>query len=65
MKELAESKEYKRFLKAIKERIYRAQYEALKKVNKEHIALCWYIGEKIENRGRCVQMIKSYGILST
>ena len=26
---------------------YRAQYAALKKVNKEHIALCWYIGETI------------------
>jgi predicted nuclease of restriction endonuclease-like (RecB) superfamily len=47
MKELADSKEYKKFLKLIKERIYRAQYAALKKVNKEHIALCWYIGKKI------------------
>jgi hypothetical protein len=47
MKELTDSKEYKKFLKSIKERIYRAQYAALKKVNKEHIALCWYIGKKI------------------
>ena len=47
MKELTDSTEYKKFLKSIKERIYRAQYAALKKVNKEHIALCWYIGKKI------------------
>jgi predicted nuclease of restriction endonuclease-like (RecB) superfamily len=47
MSELAETTEYKKFLKVIKERIYKAQYAALKKVNKEHIALCWYIGKKI------------------
>jgi predicted nuclease of restriction endonuclease-like (RecB) superfamily len=47
MKELADSNEYKKFLQSIKERIYKAQYAALKKVNKEHIDLCWYIGKKI------------------
>jgi predicted nuclease of restriction endonuclease-like (RecB) superfamily len=47
MKELADSKEYKKFLKSIKERIYRAQYDALKKVNKELITLYVDIGKEI------------------
>ncbi len=47
MKELADSNEYKKFLKSIKERIYRAQYAALKKVNKELIALYIDIGKEI------------------
>jgi len=41
------STEYKTFFKEIKERIYRAQYDALKSVNKELIKLYWDIGKSI------------------
>lgn len=46
-KKIIESSEYKEFLKFIKERIFKAQYEGLKQVNKELINLYWDIGEKI------------------
>src|SRR3990172_10916453 len=39
--------EYKSFLKEIKDRIYKAQYDALKAVNKELINLYWDIGKSI------------------
>lgn len=39
--------EYKTFFKEIKERIYKAQYDALKVVNKELINLYWDIGKSI------------------
>src|SRR3989304_541799 len=39
--------EYKSFLKEIKDRIYNAQYDALKAVNKELINLYWDIGRSI------------------
>ena len=39
--------EYKTFLKEIKECIYKAQYDALKAVNKELINLYWDIGRSI------------------
>ena len=41
------SAEYKTFLKEIKERIHKAQYDALKSVNKELINLYWDIGKSI------------------
>ncbi len=41
------STEYKTFFKEIKERIYKAQYDALKVVNKELINLYWDIGKAI------------------
>ncbi|MBI4687359.1 MAG: DUF1016 domain-containing protein [Nitrospirae bacterium] len=41
------SAEYKTFFKEIKERIYKAQYDALKAVNKELINLYWDIGKSI------------------
>ncbi len=41
------SMEYKTFFKEIKERIYKAQYDALKVVNKELINLYWDIGKSI------------------
>jgi predicted nuclease of restriction endonuclease-like (RecB) superfamily len=41
------SAEYKNFFKEIKERIYKAQYDALKAVNKELINLYWDIGKSI------------------
>ena len=41
------SMKYKTFFKEIKERIYRAQYDALKAVNKELINLYWDIGKSI------------------
>lgn len=39
--------EYKAFLKAIKDRIYKARYDALKAVNKELMQLYWDIGQSI------------------
>ena len=39
--------EYRKFFIEIKTRIYKAQYEGLKKVNKELINLYWDIGKKI------------------
>lgn len=39
--------EYKTFLKEIKERIYKAQYDALRAVNKELINLYWDVGKSI------------------
>ncbi|MBI4683801.1 MAG: DUF1016 domain-containing protein [Nitrospirae bacterium] len=39
--------EYKTFLKEIKERIHKAQYDAFKSVNKELIQLYWDIGRSI------------------
>ena len=46
-KELTHKKEYGDFLREVKERIRSAQYEALKKVNKELIHLYWDIGKMI------------------
>ena len=50
MNAITESNDYKEFLQSIKERIYKAQYEALKKVNKELIALYTDIGKEIVER---------------
>jgi len=47
MKANIKTSEYKLFLKSLKERIYSAQYEALKVVNKELINLYWDIGKMI------------------
>ncbi len=47
MKNKINKTEYLAFVKDIKERIYRAQYDALKVVNKELIELYWDLGEKI------------------
>jgi predicted nuclease of restriction endonuclease-like (RecB) superfamily len=43
---------YGAFIKDIKALIYRRQYEALKKVNKELIQLYWEIGEEIDRQQR-------------
>jgi len=43
---------YGAFIKEIKDLIYRRQYEAMKKVNKELIQLYWEIGEEIERQQR-------------
>ena len=43
---------YGSFIKEIKELIYRRQYEAMKKVNKELIQLYWEIGEEIKRQQR-------------
>lgn len=37
--------EYKSFLKEIKDRVYKAQYDTLKAVNKELINLYWDIDQ--------------------
>jgi predicted nuclease of restriction endonuclease-like (RecB) superfamily len=42
--------EYKQFIIEVKEKIYKAQYEALKQVNEELIKLYWEIGELIVRR---------------
>ncbi len=42
--------EYSNFIKEIKQRIYKSQYEALKAVNKALISLYWEIGEEIYNQ---------------
>lgn len=47
---IAGSGDYKSLLKEIKQRVYKAQYEALKAVNKELIALYWDIGRSIVER---------------
>jgi predicted nuclease of restriction endonuclease-like (RecB) superfamily len=47
---LVYKKEYTDFLLEVKERIRSAQYEALKKVNKELIGLYWDIGRMIVER---------------
>jgi predicted nuclease of restriction endonuclease-like (RecB) superfamily len=44
------SKEYKAFLEEIKRKVYEAQYQAMRKVNKELISLYWYIGQSIVTR---------------
>ena len=41
---------YKDFIKEIKDLIYKRQYEAMKAVNKELLALYWEIGEEINNQ---------------
>ena len=50
MKKLTQNKEYTHLLESIKTRIRRAQYDALKTVNKEMIVLYWDIGEMIVER---------------
>jgi hypothetical protein len=47
---LTQSKGYPAMLKEIKDRIRSAQYQALKAVNKELIALYWDIGRMIVER---------------
>jgi predicted nuclease of restriction endonuclease-like (RecB) superfamily len=47
---MVNKREYKVFLQEIKQRVYRAQYDALKAVNKELIALYWDIGKMIIER---------------
>ena len=44
---VSETQEYSRFLSEIKSRIRSAQYEAMKAVNKEMIALYWELGRRI------------------
>lgn len=50
MKKLSQNKEYTHLLESIKTRIRRAQYDALKAVNKEMIVLYWDIGKMIVER---------------
>ena len=50
MKNISKSNEYAALLNSIKDRIRRAQYDALKSVNKEMIALYWDIGRMIVDR---------------
>lgn len=50
MKNISKSNEYSALLHSIKNRIRRAQYDALKAVNKEMLALYWDIGRMILDR---------------
>ena len=50
MRRIIGNKEYKALLQEIKQRVYKAQYEALKAVNKELIGLYWDIGKMIVER---------------
>ena len=47
MSQLFQDHEYKNFVKSIKEKIYKSQYEALKAVNKQLIELYWELGRLI------------------
>jgi predicted nuclease of restriction endonuclease-like (RecB) superfamily len=47
---IIKDKNYLNFIRSVKERIYRAQYEALKKVNKELLSLYWDIGRMIVDK---------------
>lgn len=51
--------EYQSFIKNIKERIYKSQYEAMKAVNKHLIALYWEIGKMIVEKQKNEQWGKS------
>jgi predicted nuclease of restriction endonuclease-like (RecB) superfamily len=44
---ITNQQEYKDFLEVIKNQVYQSQYEALKQVNKQLIALYWSIGKHI------------------
>jgi predicted nuclease of restriction endonuclease-like (RecB) superfamily len=59
MNSITENSDYKEFLQSIKERIYKAQYEALRKVNKELIALYTDIGKEIVERQKSHKWGKS------
>jgi len=50
MKSVIKGRDYKTLLSDIKERIRSAQYQALRKVNKELITLYWDIGKMIDTR---------------
>ncbi|GBD96123.1 MAG TPA: DUF1016 family protein [Nitrospirae bacterium] len=50
--------EYKTFLKEIKDRIYKAQYDALKAVNKKLIQLYWDIGKSIVAKQEKLDWVK-------
>ena len=47
MSDISTKTQYVDFVVSIKQRILRSQYEALKSVNKELIALYWDIGKSI------------------
>ena len=47
---ISRDRDYKELVREVKERVYGAQYEALKAVNKELIALYWDIGKLIVGR---------------
>lgn len=59
MAKQAISKEYKAFLEEIKRKVYEAQYQAMRKVNKELIGLYWYIGQSIVTRQKRFKWGKS------
>lgn len=50
MNKMIQKKQYQSFLKEVKERIHKAQYEALKFVNQEMISLYWDLGKMIVER---------------
>jgi len=50
MGSISRGRDYKELVREIKQRVHKAQYEALKAVNKELIALYWDIGRMIVGR---------------
>jgi len=50
MPDLLNNNQYQFFLKDVRERIYKAQYDALKVVNKELIALYWDLGKSCSRK---------------
>jgi len=52
-------KQYKEFVDEIKEKVYKAQYQALKAVNKELINLYWEIGKSILEKQQSYKWGKS------
>ena len=50
MSNISKDNSYVEFMLSIKERILKSQYEALKSVNKELIALYWDIGKSIVDK---------------
>ena len=50
MGSISRGRDYKELVREIKQRVHKAQYEALKAVNKELIALYWDIGRMIVER---------------
>ena len=59
MTRLKANQRYGQFLASIKERIRKAQYDALKVVNKELIALYWDLGRMIVDRQKKAWLGKS------
>ena len=59
MSQKIDKNQYQSLLKSVKERIHKAQYDALKVVNKELIALYWDLGKMIVEKQQTLGWGKS------